>query len=62
VAFYIAASVGAWTGAPALKVPMYFVVANLGVLTAWLRYARGERLSTWSPSQRVSALPNLGKG
>jgi len=57
VAFYIAASVGAWTGAPALKVPMYFVVANLGVLTAWLRYARGERLSTWAPSQRVSALP-----
>jgi glycosyltransferase involved in cell wall biosynthesis len=58
-AFYIAALVGAWTGAPALKVPMFFVVANLGVLTAWLRYLRGERLSTWTPSQRVSALPNL---
>jgi glycosyltransferase involved in cell wall biosynthesis len=59
LAFYIAALVGAWTGAPALKVPMFFVIANLGVLIAWLRYARGERLSTWSPSQRVAALPNL---
>jgi glycosyltransferase involved in cell wall biosynthesis len=57
--FYIAAIGGVWTGAPALKIPMFFLVANLGVLTAWLRYARGERLSTWSPSQRVSALPAL---
>jgi len=59
MAFYLAALVGARTGAAVLKVPMYFVVANLGVLTAWLRYARGERLSTWNPSQRVSALPAL---
>ena len=57
--FYAAAIGGVWTGAPALKIPMFVLVANLGVLTAWLRYARGERLSTWSPSQRVSALPNL---
>jgi glycosyltransferase involved in cell wall biosynthesis len=56
-AFYLAAIGGAWTGAGALRIPMYFVVANLGVLTAWLRYARGERLSSWSPSQRVKALP-----
>jgi glycosyltransferase involved in cell wall biosynthesis len=58
-AFYIAAIGGAWTGAPALKIPMFVLIANLGVLTAWLRYARGERLSTWSPSQRVSTLPSL---
>jgi glycosyltransferase involved in cell wall biosynthesis len=58
-AFYAAACGGMWTGAPALKIPMFFVIANLGVLTAWLRYARGERLATWSPSQRVSALPTL---
>jgi glycosyltransferase involved in cell wall biosynthesis len=58
-AFYAAAFGGMWTGAPALKIPMFFVIANLGVLTAWFRYARGERLSTWSPSQRVSALPSL---
>ena len=59
LAFYIAALAGAWTGAPVLKVPMFFVIANLGVLTAWLRFARGERLATWNPSQRVSALPVL---
>jgi hypothetical protein len=38
---------------------MFFVVANLGVLTAWLRYARGERLASWNPSRRVSTLPDL---
>ena len=57
--FYLAAIGGAWTGARALKIPMFFVGANLGVLTAWLRYARGERLASWSPSQRVTALPDL---
>jgi hypothetical protein len=58
-AFYLAAGGGAWTGARVLRIPMFFLIANLGVLTAWLRYARGERSSTWSPSQRVSTLPNL---
>lgn len=58
-AFYAAALGGLWTGAPALKIPMFFLVANLGVLTAWLRYARGERLASWSPSQRTTALPQL---
>jgi len=58
-AFYLAAIGGAWTGAPALKIPMFFLIANLGVLTAWLRFVRGERLSIWSPSRRISTLPNL---
>ena len=57
--FYLAAIGGMWTGARSLKIPMFFLIANLGVLTAWFRYARGERLSTWSPSQRVSTLPTL---
>jgi glycosyltransferase involved in cell wall biosynthesis len=58
-AFYAAALGGLWTGAPILKIPTFFFLANLGVLTAWLRYARGERVATWSPSQRVSALPDM---
>ena len=58
-AFYAAALGARWTGAPALKIPMFFVVANLGVLTAWLRYARGERIASWNPSQRLTALPQL---
>ena len=57
--FYAAALVGLWTGAAVLRIPMFFFVANLGVLTAWLRYARGERIASWNPSQRVSALPEL---
>jgi len=61
LAWYAAATIGAWTGATPLKVPTFFVIANLGVLTAWFRFARGERLSTWSPSQRVNALPTFEK-
>jgi hypothetical protein len=59
-AFYAAALAGSLTGAAALKIPTFFVVANLGVFTAWLRYARGERIATWNPSERVSALPSVG--
>jgi len=58
VLFYLAA-LGGWAGAHALRIPMFFVIANLGVLAAWLRYAKGERMATWSPSQRVTALPHL---
>jgi glycosyltransferase involved in cell wall biosynthesis len=58
-AFYAAALGGLWTGAPVLRIPMFFFMANLGVLTAWLRFARGERIATWNPSERVSALPEL---
>ena len=58
-AMFYAAAVGGWAGAPALRIPMFFVIANLGVLAAWLRYAKGERMASWSPSQRVTALPQL---
>jgi hypothetical protein len=30
------------------------------VLTAWLRYARGERITRWDPSDRLAALPQTG--
>jgi hypothetical protein len=58
--FYAAALGGVITGSSALKLPAFFVVANLGVLTAWFRYARGERMTTWDPSARASALPPAG--
>lgn len=35
-----------------LKLPAFFVVVNLSILTAWFRYLRGERLVTWKPSER----------
>ena len=58
--FYAAAIAGLRTGAPGLKIPAYFVLANFGVLVAWLRFARGERISLWKPSDRLTALPEAG--
>ena len=58
-AFYAAAAAGMRTGVPSLKIPTFFVVANLGVLNAWLRFARGERIASWTPSARVTALPDI---
>jgi glycosyltransferase involved in cell wall biosynthesis len=56
-AFYAAALGGVWTGAPVLKIPTFLLVANLGILTAWLRFARGERITSWDPSERMGAIP-----
>jgi hypothetical protein len=57
---YAAALAGAWTGAAILKAPSYLVVANAGVLAAWLRFAKGDRFAVWNPSKRVSTLPEAG--
>jgi len=57
-AFYAAALGGVWTGAPLLKIPAFLLVSNVGILTAWLRYARGERVISWDPSERVGAIPS----
>jgi glycosyltransferase involved in cell wall biosynthesis len=59
-AFYAAALAGVATRAPVLKLPAFLLVANFGVFLAWLRYARGERMTTWDPSARTSALPPAG--
>ena len=59
-AFYAAALGGLWTGAPILRIPTFLFLANLGVLMAWLRYARGDRIASWNPSERVSTLPEAG--
>jgi hypothetical protein len=57
--FYAAAAVGLATGARSLRMPAYLVLANFAVLAAWLQYARGERMTTWSPSERLNALPRI---
>jgi hypothetical protein len=51
-AFYLAAVGGIWTRNPALRIPAFFLVVNAAIATAWLRYARGERMTTWDPSKR----------
>jgi hypothetical protein len=53
--FYLAALAGLVSRAPFLKIPSFLLSANFGVLLAWLRYARGDRIATWSPSQRLGA-------
>ena len=35
-----------------LRIPAFFVLTNLAILTAWCRYTRGERITSWSPSPR----------
>src|SRR6185295_8730917 len=52
-AFYAAALWGLAAGVPALKIPTFLFLANLGVLVAWIRFARGERIVCWNPSERV---------
>jgi hypothetical protein len=56
-AFYGAAAVGLWNGSRVLRIPAFFVLSNIGVLTAWVRYARGDRITTWTPSERLQSLP-----
>ena len=56
LAFYVLAAV-AWNR-PALsfwtlvKVPVYFVVVNASILVAWWRYLKGQRVVTWTPTER----------
>jgi glycosyltransferase involved in cell wall biosynthesis len=57
VAFYATAVAGIVSGASPLRIPAYFVRANLAVFVAWMRFARGERIALWNPSERVAALP-----
>jgi glycosyltransferase involved in cell wall biosynthesis len=53
---YGAAAVGlttcAFAGIPIFRIPAFFVVANVSILSAWWRYLRGERRTLWAPSQR----------
>jgi len=58
IAFYAAAAVGAATGAGALRIPAYLVMSNGAILVAWLRFAWGERMTCWTPSDRLAALPH----
>jgi glycosyltransferase involved in cell wall biosynthesis len=58
IGFY-AAVAGGWAGKRSLRIPYYFFVANLAILIAWFRYARGERMVSWNPSERPASLPQV---
>ena len=58
--FYAAAVAGLRTGASSLRIPAYLLLANIGVLIAWFRFVRGERMAVWNPSERLATLPSVG--
>lgn len=35
-----------------LRIPSFFVMVNVSILDAWVRYCRGERIVSWTPSKR----------
>jgi glycosyltransferase involved in cell wall biosynthesis len=59
IVFYAAALGGLRTGHRLLRIPVFFVVSNAAVAAAWLRYARGDRITMWTPSNRAKTLPQV---
>lgn len=57
--FYAAAVIGASTGARALRIPSFFLLSHAAILVAWWRFARGERITYWTPSRRLATVPPL---
>jgi glycosyltransferase involved in cell wall biosynthesis len=55
--FYAAAVLGMWTGARVLRIPAFLLRSNIAILTAWVRFAAGERITLWDPSDRLTVLP-----
>jgi len=60
LAFYAIALAGLRTGAPRLRIPAFLVSSNAAILAAWLRFASGERAAAWTPSERLTTLPQIG--
>ncbi len=56
VLFYVIASAYAachWMPKNSLlRLPSFFVLVNLSILDAWIRYVRGDRVFRWEPSKR----------
>ena len=56
IIFYLIAFIGfmskALAAKPLIKLPSFFVTVNMSILIAWYKYAKGERLVSWIPSER----------
>jgi glycosyltransferase involved in cell wall biosynthesis len=59
VALFSAGVIGACTGARTLRIPSFVLLSHAAILVAWWRFARGERITHWTPSRRVAALPTI---
>ncbi|MFO0773257.1 MAG: glycosyltransferase family 2 protein [Nitrospiraceae bacterium] len=55
-AFYGVAAAYMWSHAlpkvALLRLPSFFVMVNVSILDAWMRYFRGDRILYWDPSKR----------
>ena len=56
LAFYAAACCGMSTSrlvrGRLFRLPAFLVLANLSIVSAWYRYASGQRVVSWTPSDR----------
>jgi cellulose synthase/poly-beta-1,6-N-acetylglucosamine synthase-like glycosyltransferase len=54
VLFYIIAAAGPTLAnySSVFKIPYFFVSANRAIAVAWIKYIKGERFVTWTPSER----------
>ena len=43
----------------ALRIPSFLLLSHAAILIAWCRFARGERMTCWTPSRRLATLPPL---
>ncbi len=52
--FYVFAisGIAAKSSRAVFKIPGFFVLVNLSILTAWYRYLKGENIIMWTPSDR----------
>jgi len=56
----VLATAGLYLNITALRIPAFLVQANFAVSIAWLRHLRGDRITVWTPSDRVRKLPLAG--
>ena len=57
--FYAVALAGLGLKRGVVRLPAFLLLANVAVLIAWVRFARGDRFTSWTPSRRLSSLPQL---
>jgi cellulose synthase/poly-beta-1,6-N-acetylglucosamine synthase-like glycosyltransferase len=54
--FYIMAIAVIWSNVSPkhylMKIPAFFLLVNLSILTAWYHYLNGQRVMSWDPSKR----------
>jgi glycosyltransferase involved in cell wall biosynthesis len=41
-----------WTGSRLLRIPTFFLLANVSIVQAWYRFVAGQRVVSWTPSAR----------